>query len=67
VLPFLQQKDSSCFTGIAIAYERHVRSIDEARVLCSVDEAGQVAIVSVWPARGLVGDQRQILGVAMAP
>jgi len=57
--PFLQEEDRPSGTRAAVGDQRDVRSIDQGGVLGAVDEAGQVAIVPVGPARRLFGHRGQ--------
>ena len=58
--PFLQEQDRPARAGPTVGDDRDVRGLDQRRVLAAVDEAGQVAIVPVGPARGLLRDGGQL-------
>ena len=57
VLPLLQQQDRAALAGLPVGHERDLRRLDQRRVLGAVDEAGEVAVVLVGPARRLVRDR----------
>ena len=59
VAPLLQQEDRAARARDAVGNHRELGRFDQTRVLAAVDEAGQVAVVSVRPARGLLGDGRR--------
>jgi hypothetical protein len=62
VCPALQQQHGPSRARLAWRDERDLGRAGEARVLRPVDEAGQVAVVAVGPARGLDrhrGDRRE--------
>jgi hypothetical protein len=54
--PLLQEQDRPARPGAPLGDERELRRLDQAWVLGAVDEPGQVPIVTVRPARRLVGD-----------
>jgi hypothetical protein len=54
VLPLLEQQNRPARTGLALGNEDDAGRFDEGWVLGSVDEAGQVEVVPVRPARGLL-------------
>ncbi len=58
VLPLLQEQDRAAGPGRAFGDEGDPRRVDQRGVLGPVDEAGQIQVVPVGPARGLLGDRR---------
>jgi hypothetical protein len=59
VAPLLQQQDRAARARDSVGDHRELGRFDQARVLAPVDESGQVAVVSVRPARGLLRDGRR--------
>jgi hypothetical protein len=55
--PFLQEQHRPARTGAFLADERDLRRVDQRRVFGSVDEAGEVTIMTVRPARCLFRDR----------
>ncbi len=62
--PLLQEQDGSSGTGGPVGDEGDFRGIDQAWVLGPVDEAGEVAVVPVGPARRLVAQRGQTAELA---
>ena len=58
--PFLQQEDRTALTRARLADDGDIGRLDQRRVLAPVDEAGEVAVVVVRPARGLLRDARDL-------
>src|SRR5207249_5350689 len=58
VNPLLQEQDRASSSGTALRNEDQARRIVQRRILGSIDEAGQIAIVAVGPARGFGGNRR---------
>src|SRR5438876_8812103 len=59
VRPLLQKEDRPSRSWHSLGYEDQLRGIDQSGILGSVDEAGQIEIVSVRPARGLFDNRSQ--------
>src|SRR5262249_60675318 len=59
VRPLLEQQDRAAGAPVAVGDENHLRRLDQRRVLGPVDEAGEVEVVAVRPARGLPGARPQ--------
>src|SRR5205807_9340995 len=58
--PFLQQEYRTALTRARLADDSDIGRLDQRRVLAPVDEAGEVAVVVVRPARGLLRDARDL-------
>ena len=55
--PLLEEQNRASLSGTSLGYDDVARRLDEGRVLAAVDEAGQVTVVLVGPARGLLGER----------
>ena len=60
VAPLLQQEDRAAGAR-AVRDHRELRRFDQGRVLAAVDEAGEISVVLVRPARGLLRDRRDVV------
>jgi hypothetical protein len=58
VHPLLQEEDRAACSGISLRDEHEARRVDQGRVLGAVDEARDVEVVPIRPARRLVGELR---------
>src|SRR5207237_1819758 len=61
VRPLLQEQDRPARSGLTVGDQDEPGGLDQGRILCSIDEAGQVEIVPVGPAGGLCDNRRQAL------
>ena len=58
--PLLQQEDRAAGAR-AVRDHRELRRFDQGRVFAAVDEPGEIAVVLVRPARGLLRDRRDVV------
>jgi len=60
VAPLLEQEDRAALACASVRDDRNVVRVDQRRVLRAVDEAREIEIVAVRPARCLVGEPRDL-------